>query len=156
MSSLGNKFNWRIGYAFCCVIYVVWVVYLSLNNFDMVHGDFKRGGARLQPEKIRNIALKELGDQCRKELKRSGRLQSGGDQDSDMAEDLCSSWPADVLEERQKAVEARLVNDKHTGGRKLLVFYLFFGVFVLVLPPVILYWLISLLVWIFRSVKIER
>jgi hypothetical protein len=155
MWSQDNILNWRIGYAFCCLIYVVWMVSLSLNNFSMVHGDYQRGGVQLESERIREIARRELVDQCRGELKRTGRPLSPGDKASAAADDPCLSWPPAVLEERQKAVARRLVEEQHGGGRKLLVFYVFFAIFVLILPPVALYLLICFFIWIFRSIKID-
>lgn len=152
----GKRLDWRIGYAGCCLIYVVWMVYLSLNNFSMVHGDYRRGTEQLQPERVKELALRELVNQCRGELKGAGHLEPVDDTVSVAADDACLSWPPAVLLAREKIVAKRLAADQGGGGRKLVVFYVFFGVFVLILPPLILYLLLSLFIWIFKSIKIER
>lgn len=156
MRSLKKSRIWRISYAVCCLIYVVWVVQLSLNNFDMVHSDYRRNEKSLQPAQIKEIALQELVSQCRKELKRSGRHQSDGDKSSVATDDTCLSWPAAVLEQRQNAVERRLAEEQSRGIGKLVVFYVFFGIIFLILPPVLLYLLLSLFIWIFKTIKIAR
>ena len=156
MRSLKKSRIWRISYAVCCLIYVVWVVQLSLNNFDMVHSDYRRNEKSLQPAQIKEIALQELVSQCRKELKRSGRHSSDGDKSSVATDDTCLSWPAAVLEQRQNAVERRLAEEQSRGIGKLVVFYVFFGIIFLILPPVLLYLLLSLFIWIFKTIKIAR
>lgn len=140
--------NWRVGYTVCCLVYVVWVVYLSFNNFDMVHREYRRAEKRLQPLQIEEIALQELVGQCRKKLKRAGRFREVG------AEDLCRSWPAAVLAERQKAVEERLVKEKSRIHRKLVIFYISFGLVFLFLPIVFMYLLVSFFIWLYRNIKI--
>jgi hypothetical protein len=150
MRAPSKSLLWRLGYGVCCLFYVAWVVHLSPNNFDMVHGEYRRIEARLQPERIEELALKELVDKCRKEAGRSNRHQhTSGDQ---VAADPCLSWPVAALEKRQKVVAERLVDERRGAVRKLLVFYLGFGIIFLILPPVILYLLLSLFIWFYRSI----
>lgn len=144
---------WWVVYVICYLAYVPWVAYLSLNDFDMVHSQYRRIGERLQPVRIAEIALQELVDQCRKEAKRSGRTRSTGDKAVAAAEGACLSWPADVLVERQKVVAGRLDAERSRAVRKLVLFYVSFVGFFLTLPAVILYLLMSLFVWVVRNIK---
>ena len=146
--------NWRIVYAVCCLVYVGWVVYLSLNNFGMVHKQYRQARENLQPTRIEEIATKELVDKCRKKLKRSDRHPSVYDMTSGVAEDPCLSMPAAVLEERKKTVEEHLVEDKSRVRRKLVWFYITFGVVFLILPVTFVYMLVSFCIWLFRNIKL--
>ena len=151
MRARSKSLLWRIGYGVCCLLYVAWVVHLSPTNFDMVHGEYRRVAARLQPERIEELALKELVEKCRKESGRSNRNRhTSVDQ---AAADPCLSWPVAALEKRQKVVAERLVDERRGAVRKLVLFYLGFGIFFLILPPVILYLLLSFFIWLYRSIQ---
>ncbi|MDH3328022.1 MAG: hypothetical protein OEM01_02190 [Desulfobulbaceae bacterium] len=156
MRPLNKSHIWKICYAVCTLVYMAWVVYLSLNNFGMVHRQYRLAGERLQPARIEEIALQELVDRCRRESKRIDRLRSAGEKNSAAAEDNCLSWTTTVLEERQKAVEERLVEEKSRVGRKLVLFYVSFGLVFLILPPAFLYLLLSFFIWIYRSIKFVK
>ena len=156
MGSLKKSRTLRLGFAVCCLAYVAWVVYLGLKKFDMVHSDYRRAGERLQPERIREIALQELVDQCRRESKRSDRLRSAADESFTAAEDPCLSWPENVLEERQKTVAKRLLGEKNRSGLKLVLFYVFFVVVFLVLPLGMMYGLLSFLIWLRRNLQFVK
>lgn len=144
-----KSLNWRIGYAVFCLAFVVWVVYLSLNNFEMVHSDYRWAGEQLQPAKVKEIAIQELIKQCRKESKRMVRPSA-------TTGDTCLSWPTIVLEERQKAVEKRLVGEQGQAKTKLVLFYIFFGVIFIILPLVIVYLLLSFFIWIYRNITFVK
>lgn len=156
MSSSNNTFDWRIGYVVFSLVFVVWVVYLGLDNFDKVHGEYRIAQARLQPSQVKDIALQELIDQCRKKLKRSGPTQVAGDKASGMADGDCLSFPEAVLLERQKTVTSHLVSEEKRFKRKLIVFYISFGVFFIVLPLYVLYLLLSFFIWLFRGLKFVK
>jgi len=156
MRPLKKSRTLRAGFAVCCLVYVVWVVYLGLNNFGMVHSDYRRAGERLQPERIREIAFQELVDQCRRESKRLGRPRSAEVESVTGAEDPCLSWPENVLEERQKTVAKRLLDEKSRSGRKLVLFYVFFGIVFLILPVVSIYLLLSFFIWLWRNLQFVR
>lgn len=132
---------------------MVWVVYLSLFNFALVHRDYRRADKLLQPARIKEVARQELVDQCRRELKRFNRLRATPNIVSATAEDTCLSMQADVFEERQKAVTERLEHERSRMVRKLVLFYIYFGIIFLILPPVILYLLLSALIRLFKSIK---
>ena len=154
MGSLEKSMNWRIIYVVCCLVYMGWVVYLSLNNFGMVHKQYRLAQERLQPVRIEEIALQDLVDKCRKKLKRSGRLQQGdGDSTSVSSEDPCLSFPAAVLAKREKTVKERLVEEKSRVSRKLVWFYITFGVVFLILPMAFVYLLVSFFIWLYRNIK---
>lgn len=160
MSSSHKSLNWRIGFAAFCIVYTVWVVYLSFDNFDKVHSEYRSVRMMLQPGRIDDIARKELIDQCRKdsrrELKRIDRYRKGSSISATAAEDHCLSWPPAILEERQKVVAERLVIEKGKFKRKVIVFYISFGFFFLIIPMVFLYLLLSLLIWAFRGLKLVK
>ena len=145
---------WRFGYGCCCLVYLVWVVQLSHNNFEMVQCDYRRAEAGLQPMRIKALALKELVAKCRKESKRIEPLRQSRDQA--VAADPCLIWPEAVLDRQQEVVVKRLVDVRHGAISKLVVFYVGFGVIFLILPPVILYLLLSFFVWLFRGLKVVR
>lgn len=140
--------NWRIGYAMFCLLYVISVVYLGLNNFDMVHREYRRAEKRLQPVQVKEIALQELVDQCRKKLKRAGRSPAVGTEES------CRSWPSAVLAARQEKVTEQLIDEKSRVGRKLVTFYISFVLVFLFMPLAFVYLLVSFLIWLFRNIKI--
>ena len=141
-----KRHRWRIVYGVGCLLYMAWVVHLSFNNFDMVHSDYRRAGARLQPARIEAIALGELVDDCRAGIRRSGR--------SDVkVDEACRSFPEADLAVRRQAVGERLVAERSLAGRKLVLFYITFGLVFLILPPVIFYLLILLFFWLLRMVR---
>lgn len=144
---------WRYGYAVFCVVYAIWVVYLGLDNFDKVHGEYRRARENLQPAATGKIALQELVAECRGEAKRRGRSRMAGDTAPGVSEDACRSFPEAALEERKKVVAAQLLDEEKRFRRKLVVFYAAFGVFFVVLPMGCLYLLLSFSIWIFRNLK---
>lgn len=157
MTSSENRFNWRIGYAIFCVAYAGVVMYLGLDNFDKVHSEYRWARERSQPAQIVKIAHQELVDQCRRkyrrDTKRSDRYRENTSISSTEAEDPCFSWPESVLEERRITVAERLETETGKLKRKIIVFYISFGIFFLILPLVILYWLLALFIWIFKDMK---
>lgn len=155
MRPLKTSLSLWIGFGVCCLAYAVWVIYLGLNNFDMVHGGYRQAAQRLQPERVREIALHELIDRCRREAKLSDR--PGPDAGESLtASEPCLSWPADVLEERRKTVEKRLIDEKNRSARKLVLFYLLFGVVFLFLPPALMFLLLFFLIWLWRNLRIVK
>jgi hypothetical protein len=150
------ELTWRVGYAVCSLIYMVWVVYLSLNNFDLVHRQYRSAQKQLQPKQIEKIALKELVDRCRKESKRIDIPRTKDGAAIAVTDDPCLSWPESVLTERENAVKERLVAEKSRVVRKLAIFYVSFGLIFLILPPVFLYMLLSFAIWIYKSIKFVK
>ncbi|MDH3360164.1 MAG: hypothetical protein OEL55_04765 [Desulfobulbaceae bacterium] len=147
MSQL-KKQRWRIVYGIGCLIYIVWMVNLSFNNFDMVHTDYRRAGERLQPARLEAIALRELEDDCRTKLRRSGVYEEVGG--------ACRTFnEADIIAARQE-VRGRLSAERSLFGRKLVLFYISFGLVFLILPLVIIYQLLSLILWLFQNLKIHK
>ncbi|MDW7774058.1 MAG: hypothetical protein SCH71_14320 [Desulfobulbaceae bacterium] len=144
MGPFENRLNWRIGYAACTIVFMAVMMYLSTSNFDMVHREYRRAAMRLQPARIEELAHQELVAECRREAKGSGLF---------LPDDPCLSRPAAVLEERREAVRERLVKEKNRVVRKLAMFYITFGIFFLVMPPLILYLVLSVFIWIFKSIK---
>ena len=160
MSSLNKSRNWQIGFVVFCLVYTIWVVYLSFDNFDKVHREYRSVNMRLRPARIVDIAFQELVDQCRKdshkELKRIDRYRKGSNRSSTAAEDSCLSWPKAILEERQKVVTEKLVIEKGRFKRKIIVFYISFSFFFLILPMGLLYLLLSVLIWVFKGMKFVK
>jgi len=156
MSSAGNRLNWRIGYAVFCIIYTAGIVYLGLDNFDKVHGEYRWARERVKPASVSKITLQELESQCRRKLQRRDGYRTSGDTASEISEDPCRSFPAVVREERQEAVQSRLLAEKERFLRKLVVFYASFGIFFLVIPLVLLYFLLCFFIWIFKDLKISK
>ena len=148
--------TWRLGYGVFCLVYAVWVVYLGLDNFDKVHGEYGQVLENLQPALTEKIARQELAHECRRQAKRGGRSRAAGDTALALSDDACRSFPATVLEERKKGVAANLLAEEKRFRRKLMVFYGTFGVFFVVLPLVSLYLLLSFLAWIFRDLKFVK
>lgn len=149
MESMKRGGLWRGGYALCCLVYATWMVFLSLDNFGMVHDDYRRAGESLRPPMVKEIALRELADQCRRETSQrpSGRGPSTTDQ-------TCLSPAPEVLAARQRAVAERLVAEKRGALSKLLLCYAVFGVVFLFLPPLFLYLLLAFLIWLFKSTTV--
>ena len=148
MTSRKKKHLWRLAYGICSLLYMAWMVHLSLYNFDMVHRHYRLAGERLHPARIEAIAREELELKCRKEATRVGLLPG--------SVDPCQSWPEAVLKARQKKVEQRLVAEHDLAWRKLVIFYLSFGTIFLILPPLCLRLLIALAFLILRNLKLIK
>lgn len=148
--------TWRFSYGIFCLVYTAWVVYLALDNFDKVHGEYRQALENLQPAQTEKIARQELAHECRRQAKRNGRSRAAGNAASALSDDACRSFPAAVLEERKKGVAANLLAEEKRFRRKLVVFYGTFGVFFVALPLVSLYLLLSFLVWIFKDLKFVK
>ena len=142
MGAPNKKLAWRVIYVICSLVYMAWVVYLSQFNFGLVHRDYRRADNKLQPETIEAVALQELFDRCIKEL---GREESA-----------CQSWPAEVVADQQKIVLEMFENERSRMVRKLVLFYIYFGVIFLILPPLILYMTITILIRIYKSIKFVK
>jgi len=136
-----------LGWGAVCLAYAVWIVSLALNNFAMVHDVYNQAGERLRPEIVRKEALRELVEECREETAAAGRLRP---------DDPCLSPPAAALEERQKIVKMRLLGEQGRAWRKLMLFYLSFGIVFLVLPMLTLYLALAFLIWLWRNLRIIR
>ena len=149
MESVKRGINWRIGFAAFAVIYVAWVSYLSLDNFDMVHTAYRDARARLEPARVEEIARRELVDRCRRQHK-----QQGPDETISADEASCRSFPATVVEQQRDRVAKRLGVEKNRFKRKVVVFYVSFVLVFLALPLVFIYGLISFILWILRNIKI--
>jgi hypothetical protein len=160
MSFFNKTPSWRIGFAVFCLVYTVWVVYLSFDNFDKVHSEYRSVSMRLKPSRINDTALQELVDKCRKdsrrELKRIDRYRKSSSEYSTESDDPCLSWPKSILEERQQKITEKLVIQKGKFKRKIIVFYISFSFFFLILPMVFLYLLLSFLIWVFRGLKFVK
>lgn len=155
MEAIEKGMNWRIVYGVFCLIYAVCIVYLGLDNFDLVHSGYSQAVKRLQPSQIKAITLLELTDECRAKLKRRGRRITANSI-SGAADETCQSFPAAVIKDRQVIVTKQLQVEKKRFKRKLIVFYLSFSVFFLTLPLYLLYLLISLFIWIFKDIKVSK
>jgi hypothetical protein len=145
--------NWRFGYALICLVYAAWVVYLGLDNFAKVYGEYQRARESRQPAQVEKIARQELIDQCRREAKRSSRPRAAGDAVQRLAEDACRSFPDAVLAERKNAVKEQFLAEEKLFRRKLVLFSVTFGIFFVVLPLGLLYLLLSFFTWLFRDMK---
>lgn len=152
-----QKQHWSmwIGYAVVCLAYAVWIVFLGLNNFDMVHDGYRQAGERLQPERIREAALRELVAECRREGKIADRPRHD-EAGFNSSADLCTAFSETVIEERRQVLHKRLHAEWGRAWRKLMLFYLFFGIVFLVLPMFMLYLLLSFLLWLRRNLRIVK
>lgn len=156
MGTEEKGFDWRIGYAFFCLVYASCVVYLGLDNFDKVHGEYRQAVRRLQPSQIEQIARQELVDQCRKKLKRRGHSRKDVKNALGVSSGPCLSIPEAILQEREKTVSEHSKVEQKKFLRKLIVFYITFGIFFLALPLYLLYLLLSLLIWVFKDIKFSK
>lgn len=143
--------GWRLGYGVFCLLYAAWVVYLGLDNFDKVYGEYQLVQEQQLDSRTEEIALQELVDQCRRAARRNGRSRPGG-----ISEEACRSFPPAALAEQRTRVVARLLAEEKLFQRKLVVFALTFAVFFIALPLVFLYLLLSFLVWVFRDMKFVK
>ena len=137
--------RWRL---FCTVgylAYVVWVIYLSINDFGRVHREYRRTGEQLQAARIEKIARQELLDACREKILRStGMLPE--------TEETCRSPSTADLSEQKTQVAERLEDRRKRARNKLVVFYVSFVVMFIIIPPLLVYWLALFLVRIYGSI----
>lgn len=76
LCGLGRKISsGRLLYGVCYLLYVGWMVQLSVDNFGMVHRQYQRAGRRLQPARIEAVARNELMAQCREATTGARTLQ---------------------------------------------------------------------------------
>jgi hypothetical protein len=146
MGFAGIRPRWRLGYVICCLIYAVWVIHLSVNDFDRIHRQYRETGARLAPSRSREIARQELIADCREEQVQLGRFED---------EKCLTVLPAD-LEQKEKTVVKGLIDERHRALRKLIVFYATFVVIFLLAPPLLLYGLIIFFINVFLNVKVVK
>ncbi|HHO49041.1 MAG TPA: hypothetical protein ENN06_11420 [Desulfobacteraceae bacterium] len=143
------------GYAVVCLVYGVWIVYLGLDNFSMVHDGYHQAGAQLHPEQVGKAALRELVEECREEAAAPGHPGPDGES-YEFLDDPCLLQPAAAVEERQKIVKKRLLGEQGRAWRKLMLFYLSFGIVFLVLPMLTLYLALAFFLWLWRNLRIIR
>lgn len=139
-----------------CLAYAVWMVSLGLHDFEMVHDGFRQANERLEPERVREAALRELVAQCRGETAKPDGPRPPEAGRPSAAEDPCLSWTAAQLEERRAAVEKKLRSEWGRAWRKLMLFYLFFGIVFLALPMFMFYLLLAFLLWLRRNLRIIK
>jgi hypothetical protein len=156
MRAADNRMNWRYGYGVFCLLYAGWVVYLGQENFAKVDGEYRRAREYQQPSQVERIARQELAAECRRAVQRESRSRAAGDPDPAVSEDACRSFPEALLAERKRDVAANLRAEEKLFRRKLVVFYLTFGVFFVVLPLGFLYLLLAFLIWLFRDMKFVK
>ncbi len=142
--------GWQGVFALCCLIYLPWMISLGRNNFDMVHSQYRQAGARLEPAHIAAAALEELATRCRLEAKRRGVFFRAG------SDDPCLAVPPEILKAQQAVVRARLGHQRDLALRKLVLFYISFGLFFLFLPPALLYLLLVFCSWFFLNIKVVK
>lgn len=146
---------WRKVFWGCTLGYVVWVTWLGLNDFRRVHRDYQRAERRTAASWVRETALLELREECRKRLAHSEAARGGGRPGRTADEEDCRTWPAQVVGERERAVASRQAAQKERAGNKLLLFYLSFVLVFLVLPPAFVYLAAVFVVRMWRSLGEE-
>ncbi|MEJ2688630.1 MAG: hypothetical protein P8130_01515 [Deltaproteobacteria bacterium] len=146
MGFAGKRPRWRIGYVICCLVYAVWIINLSANDFDRVHRQYRETGARLTPSRSREIARQELIADCREEQVQLGQFK----------DEKCLSVLPAGLEQKEKTVVKRLTDERHRALRKLIVFYATFVVIFLLTPPLLVYGLIIFFINVFLNVKVVK
>jgi hypothetical protein len=154
MASVEKNFDWRIAYALFCLIYAGCLLYLGLGNINKVYGEYRQAVYRLQPEQIKRITFEELAQDCRAKLKRRSSRTKANTLNNDR--ENCQTFPQTVLKEYQKTVAKRLQIEKKRYQRKLVVFYLSFGLFFVALPLFLLYLFLKFLIWLFKDLKISK
>lgn len=148
--------GWRLGFAVFGLFFAAWVGYLALDNFAKVHGEYRQVRESRLPGLIGKIVRQELVAECRKEAQHSDQPRPVGAPVPDIAEDACRSFPESVVAERTKAVAENLLADEKRFRRKLVVFYITFGLFFIILPLGFLYLLLAFLVWVFKDMKFVK
>ena len=156
MRPKGKRLDWRLGFAVGTLVYVAWVLPLGLHDFEKVHRVYRQAAERLHLAKVEVIARQELIEQCKREAMVGEDFRPSGNKAAGIAEPACLSWPAAVLEQKQRAVTERLIAERSRAARKLGLFYFTFVVIFLVLPPLVMYLWLVLLIRIFRSVKAAK
>lgn len=152
----GKGLTWRYGFALFCLAYAAWVIFLGLDNFAKVHGEYRRARENQQPARLEEIARHELVDQCRGAARRGGRSRAAGVAVPAGSEEDCLSVPESVLAERKKEVAGSLRAEEKLFRRKLVTFYLSFAIFFIALPLGFLYLLLTFLSWLFRDMKFVK
>jgi len=153
MRPVHKGLNWRIVFGVCSLIYMIVMVYLSGSNFGMVHREYRQAVRQLQPFEVEKTARLELADECRKKEKKGGHSLQTDERKTAKAGVPCLSPPAVDLEKRQKIVRDWLEKKKSGIIQKMVLFYITFAIFFLVLPPVIIYLVLSVFIWIFKSIE---
>ena len=148
--------GWRLGFAVFGLFFAAWVGYLALDNFAKVHGEYRQARESRHPALIAKIVRQELVAECRKEALRSDRPHPVGEPAPAISENACRSFPEIVVAERTEVVAGNLLADEKRFRRKLVVFYVTFGLFFIILPLGFLYLLLAFLIWLFKDMKFVR
>lgn len=138
--------HWKIVYVICCLVYAGWMIKVGGNEFDRINGQFRQLTARLEPARIREAALAELADECRRALP-AGMKQT---------EAVCSDWAPEAVTAQTAIVEERRTRARQRGAVKLVLFYTGFGLIFLLAPMILVYLLITALILLYKNIKIVR
>lgn len=153
---------WRKVFWGCTLVYAVWVIWLGMNDFRRVHREYQRAEKRTAASWVRETALQELREECRRRLEHAGGRAAGDGAREEArpgkgdGEEECRTWPAQVVVERERAVASRQEELKERAGNKLLLFSLSFVLVFLVLPPAFVYLTASFVVRMWRSLGEEE
>ncbi len=158
MNIFKKQRTWQLIYAVCCLVYIVWVSYQGSFDLGRVHGDYRRIGEQMEPDRILTAALQELSTECRKRAAEQKTAVPGTDNGLTgvIVDQGCNSFPAAVVEAREAAIGERLAERHRRVSKKLLLFGVFFVVVFLIIPPVLVYCLAVVVVKVFQAIKIVR
>ena len=138
--------HWKIIYTVCSIVFMGWVIHVGDNEFDRINSQYRTIVKQLETGRIRNTALEELTEECRREARRRIEFE----------EDDCYSWPDQAVAEKEKEIKERLLRAKQRGIIKVVLFYAFFVVIFLLAPTILIYLLIVGVIKIYKSVKFVR
>lgn len=141
-----NLRHWKFIYAFCCLLYMGWIIHIGDNEFDRINSQYKRIVAQLDAGRIRSAALEELTAACRKNTEELAGQE----------EDSCSSWEPQVVKVKEKEIEERRLQAQDRGIIKVILFYTGFVLIFLLGPPLFTYLILVGSIRIYKSVKFVR
>ncbi len=138
--------HWKSIYLACSLVYVGWVILIGIPEFHKINRQYRVLVSRLEPVRIRAVALEELDSECRRKSWQRNIPE----------ETACSSWSPEVVEARIHKVQERLEQDRKRGFIKIALFYVSLVLIVLLFPPLFTYLFILGIVMVCKNIKIVR
>ncbi len=138
--------HWKRIYLVCCLVYVGWVIHAGWPEFLKVNHQYQVLAGRLEPDRIRAIALEELAAECRRGLRQQNIPDDGA----------CSGWSSALVKAKSDEVAERLERARKRGLIKVVLFYSSVVVIFLLFPSLFLYVLVLGVVTLSKNIRIVR
>lgn len=136
----------QIYYVICSLVYISLILFAGRTEFTRVNTQFRQARERLNPVLIKDSALMELRDECRKKslslTRQKGTEGNRGQNDivGAIGQDDCLDQAQSVVTVRAEQLTARFTGERDRAAKKFVLFYVCFLFIFLIIPLALLYW----------------